>query len=474
MGQEISGTTFSAADASLFMQRLERETALLKEMLDTGRVSSCGPSAGCELEAWLVDRDMNPAPVNQEFLVRLDDPASSPELAKFNVEFNTSPLFLGRSVLTELAAQLDRILANARATGDRLGLHLLLIGILPTVEDGQLNIGNLSELNRYRLLNERILASRQGQPVRLNISGQQPLVSVHGDVMLEAAATSFQIHWQLPAQDTVRYFNAALIASAPIVAVSANSPFLFGHDLWAETRIPLFEQAVPAGGYRGAAQGPLRRVGFGTGWARKSIAEVFEENLQHFPVLLPVLFPTEASRFAHLRLHNGTIWRWNRPLVGFDEDGTPHIRLEHRTMPAGPTVVDMVANAAFFVGLVESLATGEVSPGLSFAQVKDNFYLAARQGLKASFSWREEHIPAPALILRCLLPQARQGLQQLGIDREDSDRYLAIIERRVASRQTGSEWQRQFIDRHRGEFPAMTREYLHHQRSGQPVHEWPL
>jgi len=472
MGQEIDRTQFAERDCLRFLQYLEQETASFSKLLQQGGVSSAGPVAGCELEGWLVRPDMSPAPINEDFLNRFEDPASSAELARFNVEFNTPALPLRGSVLAELHGVLDSVLERARAAAESLGVELLLIGILPTLQDSQLNLANLSNLNRYRALNEQIVAARQGQPIRLNICGHQHLESVHDDVMLEAATTSFQIHWQIPAEHSLRYYNAALIASAPAVAVSANSPFLFGFDLWAETRIPLFEQAIPVGGYRGAAHGPLHRVSFGTGWARQSIAEVFEENLQHFPVLLPILFATDPAQFSHLRLHNGTIWRWNRPLVGFDSDGTPHVRLEHRTIPAGPTVVDMVANAAFFYGLVESLIEEVEPPTLGFAEAKDNFYLAARHGLSATLIWGGEHRPLASLIARQLMPRARCGLEKLAISTADIDHYLGIIEARVVSGRTGSEWQRNFIARHPGEFRAMTREYLNNQLGGQPVHEW--
>lgn len=473
MGQEISRTTFAASETAEFLRRLKCETVSLRERLDAGEMSAAGPFVGCELEAWLVDREMNPIPVNRQFLAHLNDPASSPELAKFNVEFNTEPLRLRGTVLTDLERQLERILARANATADALGVQVLLIGILPTLQDAHLIPANLSELNRYRALNEQVLLSRQGQPVCLNITGRQPLISVHHDVMLEAATTSFQIHWQVPAADAARYYHALLITSAATVAAGNNSPFLFGHDLWAETRIPLFEQAIPAGGYQGAAFGPLHRVGFGTGWIRRSMAEIFEENLEHFPVLLPQLFGPEDGAFAHLRLHNGTIWRWNRPLVGFDADGTPHIRLEHRVLPAGPSVVDMVANAALLFGLVQSLAAESREPAISFAEVKDNFYRAARQGLRARLVWGGQQVPVSALLLRQLLPRAREGLRILDVDRKDSERYLGIIEERVASRQTGSEWQRALIARMPGGFSAMTREYLGQQRTRYPVHRWP-
>ncbi len=474
MGQEINRTAFSQQDFERYRRHLEEETRLLGEMIRAGRCSSRGPVTGFELEAWLVDRAMRPAPVNAAFLKKLNDPLASPELAKFNVEFNTRPVLLQHDALAQLHGDLDRLWQHASGAADSLGVTLLMIGILPTLEEDVLNLGNMSDSNRYRALNEQIFLARN-KPVSLDILGHQHLKHSHGDVMLEAAATSFQIHWQVPQEDAAAVFNAAVVASAPVVAACENSPYLFGADLWGETRIPLFEQAVAAGGYSGATYGPLRRVSFGSGYIRESVSECFEENLAHFPVLLPIVFDAAPDRFAHLKLHNGTIWRWNRPLIGFDEDGTPHIRIEHRVIPAGPGIVDMIANAAFFYGLTQTLAREHTAVDIPFAQAKDNFYQAARYGLNASVVWDSgEKQRLKALILHRLLPQAREGLEQLALNSRDADFSLDIIRQRVESGVTGSEWQRRFIEKHGADFAAMTRCYLHHQRSGRPVHEWGL
>jgi hypothetical protein len=474
MGQEINRTAFSKADFERFQRRLEEETRLLGEMIRAGRCSSGGPFTGFELEGWLVDEAMRPAPANAAFLKRLNDPLASPELAKFNVEFNNLPVPLRGGALARLHDDLERIWHNASRTARSLGMNLLMIGILPTIEERVLNLDNMSDSNRFRALNEQIFLSRNG-PVSLDILGRQHLKHHHDDVMLEAAATSFQIHWQIPQADAPQFFNAAIMASAPVVAISENSPYLFGADLWAETRIPLFEQAVAAGGYSGAAYGPLRRVSFGSGYVRESMSECFEENLAHFPVLLPIAFDTPPEMFAHLKLHNGTIWRWNRPLVGFDPDGTPHIRIEHRVMPAGPTIADTIANAAFFYGLTQVLALENASVDMPFAQAKDNFYQAARHGLNASVVWSgNDRQRMRSLVLNRLLPQAREGLQQLGLNQRDAEFYLDIAQQRVRSGLTGSEWQRGFIERHPSDFAAMTRCYLSHQLGGRPVHEWEL
>jgi gamma-glutamyl:cysteine ligase YbdK (ATP-grasp superfamily) len=472
MGQEIGITQFTETDHARFLEKLQTETELLAELIRRGELSSRGPLTGFELEGWLVYPDMSPAPLNEAFLERYNDPASSAELARYNVEFNSPVLPLATTVLTDLKQELGDIQARARVVANSLGVELLLIGSLPTLREPHLSLSNLSDLNRYRLLNDRILASRRGQAIPLNIVGRQHLVALHEDVMPEAAATSFQLHWQIPLEDACRYYNAALIASAPVVAIAANSPFVFGTDLWAETRIALFEQAIPVGSYQDGLHGPLHRVSFGTGFARASIAEVFIENLEHFPVLLAYVSPTDPARFTHLKLHNGTIWRWNRPLVGADEDGTPHIRLEHRPLPAGPTIPDMVANAALFYGLVESLASDIDSPKLDFAQTRDNFYLAARHGLGARLIWQGKHLTAARLLADRLLPKAREGLEHLGLGADDIGHYLGIIEARNFNGQTGCEWQRRYISKHPGAFADMTSRYLEHQQSGKPVHEW--
>jgi hypothetical protein len=349
-----------------------------------------------------------------------------------------------------------------------------MIGILPTLKQEDLHLGNMSDMHRYRALNEQILRSR-GKPIHIDISGAEHLRFDHHDVMLEAATTSFQTHIQLPLSIAHHFYNASIIASAAMVGLCANSPFLFGKELWHESRIPLFEQAIGTGGYQGAAQGPIKRVSFGSDYARHSIIECFQENLQHFPILLPEDQNSAVEAFANLRLHNGTIWRWNRPLIGFDDDGTPHIRVEHRIPAAGPSVLDSIANAAFYYGLAQNICTEIIEKGLPlpFSQAKDNFYQAARYGLDAHIIWFDgANHRLQQLMQSELLPRAISGLKSLGIYDADSDDYLDIIRQRIASKQNGCDWQRQFIRQHDHNFAEMTRAYLKQQNSGRPVSEW--
>ena len=476
MGQEIDKTLFSRGDFQRFDQHLQRQTEILQDLIDNDRLSHKPPVAGFEIEAWLVNQTMHPAPKNAEFLELLDDPLASAELAKYNIELNNHPVNLHQSALKELHQGLETICSKAQKTAEAMGLQLIMIGTLPTLTQSALNLGIMSDMNRYRALNRQILTAR-GEPIHLEICGIETLNVHHHDVMLESAATSFQIHLQTPLHLAHHFYNASIIASAPCVAASANAPILFSKNLWAETRIPLFEQAIEIGGFNGVAHGPLRRVSFGSDYARKSIMECFTENLEHFPVLLPMQFNSTDENLDYLRLHNGTIWRWNRPLVGFDDDGTPHIRIEQRVIPAGPTLSDMLANAAFYYGIISYLHNqfGDQAPALPFHVAKDNFYNAARYGLDASITWLDqEKIRVKDLMLEYLIPQAFEGLEKLQLLTEDANYYLNIMQSRVETGQTGAQWQRNYLQKHGANYSGMMRAYLAKQWSDKPVHEWPV
>ena len=477
MGQEIEETHFTPRDFEEYAQCLQEETDLLVEWFRSRVFSPRARMGGFELEAWLIDDEARPAPVNEVFLERLENPMVVPELARFNVELNDHPQHLWGSALSRLEASLGETWRQCIQVAGEMDVYLLMIGILPTVRGSELSPANMSNLKRYRALNEQVLRLRKGQPLELDIHGREHLRTSHESVMLEAATTSFQLHLKVHPDVAARAYNASIIASAPLVALSANAPYLFDHDLWAETRIPLFEQSVAVGGLAGARQGPMRRVTFGSGYVRESLLECFIENQQHYPVLLPTTFHEGLDQMAHLRLHNGTIWRWNRPLIGFDYDGMPHLRIENRVVPGGPTVVDVIANAAFFFGIMQALMAAEVPPEqlLPFATARDNVYAAAHHGLDAHIDWfGEKRCGIRPLILDELLPMARQGLEELEIDRSDIDRYLGVIRMRVETAQNGSAWQRAYVARHGRDLAAMTNAYRLRQESGMPVHEWDL
>lgn len=476
MGQEISRSTFTRQDFQRFQTCLRQETALLTEWFRKGRFAPTGGMGGFEIEAWLVDRRGLPAPLNQRFLERMANPLVVPELSVFNIELNTPPLPLCGDALRRMHANLDSLWRDCQQAAAELDATVTLIGILPTLRDQDLIPENMSSQQRYRAINDQILQRRRGQPMELAIHGTETLRLTHQDVMLEAATTSFQTHLQVTANQAAVFFNAALLLSAPMVAVAANSLLLFGKMLWEETRIPLFEQGVALPGGERADDPTCQRVTFGGSYVRESLLELFTENLTRYPPLLPVDLSGEPTeRLPHLRLHNGTIWRWNRPLLGFDAGGTPHLRIEHRVMPAGPSIPDTIANAAFYYGLIHGLARVLLSTSavLDFTQCRANFYAAARDGLRAEVVWLNgRRGPLQQLVLDELLPLARRELLALTMDAADVTDYLDLIAARAASGRTGADWQRRFLRHHGPDLAALTLAYLERQQGGTPVHEW--
>lgn len=465
MGEEIETTGFTRADKTRFAERLALETGIARALFAGDKFSHAGHMLGFEIETWIVDHNYFPASINQQLLEALDNPLVVPELSRFNLELNCDPLLLEGDVLARAHDALAHVWAQCNDVVHRLDANLVMIGTLPTIRDEDLTLANMSPLNRYYALNSEVLRQRGGRPLRVDILGRDHLVSEHRDLMLEAATTSFQVHIKSPADLAHLYYNASIAASGPILAACCNAPFLFGKALWEETRIPLFEQAVDV-------PGPAR-VSMGSGFAEHSLLEVFEENARDFGVLLPMAFDDAPEAMRHLRLHNGVIWRWNRPLIGFDDDGAPHLRVEHRILPAGPTFVDMIANAALYLGLARALALGgeNGTGGLSFADASRNFYAAARHGLDATLVWPGVgEIAADRLLLERLLPAAREGLADFGVT--DSRGFLDVMAARVRARQTGAAWQRKALAAAGGDLFALMAAYCEGQRSGAPVHEW--
>ena len=474
MGSEVSHRFFQAEDFSRFREHLDAETALLKQMFDDNAFSKRGDVAGFELEAWLIDDAGEPLPDNERFLRALDSPLVVPELAKFNIELNGSPCALTGRVFSRLHEELTATWQKCLDAAASMGCGVLTIGTLPTAKPDLFVDDNMSEVLRYKSLNDRVMALRDGKHLRIDIEGEDDLSLVHHDVMLEAATTSFQIHLQCKPQAAVRDFNASLIASAPLVAASANSPFLFGHDLWDESRIPLFEQSVDVGELN------KPRVIFGTDYVHESLFEIFEQNRVDHLILLPMVQDSPPSRFKHLRFQNGTMWRWVRPLLGFDFDGQVHLRIEQRVPSAGPTLKDCVANSAFYYGVVRGFGLQNDPPesGLSFADAKANFYSAARYGLNARIRWFDGHRVREdgirSVMINEYLPLARRGLESLDIPSDEIDGYLGIVSDRVDNGQNGAAWQRRWMTLNEGTLRDMVLAYRVLQDTNQPVHTWPI
>jgi hypothetical protein len=484
MGQEIAQTRFHPADHERFALCLAQETELARQMFADGRFAERGRHVGFELEAWLLDRHLSPVPCNQAFLARMADPLVVAELSRFNFELNGQPQALQGQGLRRLEAELAETWARCVRTAHDEAATAVAIGTLPTLHEADLNLSTMTPSRRYVALNQQVLRARGGRPITLDIAGlpnglggcAQSLHATHADVMLEAATTSFQVHLQVPASQIARHLNASMMLSAPLVALAANSPFLFGRRLWHETRVPLFEQSVDCGdgpGMGGTAAGG--RGSFGDAYLGDDPTRYFADNAERFATLLPMHLEAPPEDFAHLRLHNGTVWRWNRLLIGFDAANAPHLRIEQRVMPAGPSIIDMVANMAFYDGCVHMLAQQAHMPEalLPFDQARHNFYRAARAGLDAPLAWLDGAMHSASQVAQSLLPMACEGLQQLGLDEDDAARYLDVIAARLRTGRNGAAWQIAHHARH-GDLLRLTADYLEHQRSGMPVHEWPL
>ncbi len=464
MGQEIATSSFTNANFEQFQTQLRQETEQLRHYFETNQFAAEPAKCGLELEAWLTTPAGYPAPLNSALLAHLNHPLVGPELAKCNIEFNTTPQPC--HAFDQLYAELNETWQLACAAATDLDATLISIGTLPSAQLTDFKPEAMSPSERYRALNEQVMRQHPQRYADIHIAGRETFQHRCTDIMIEAATTSWQVHLQLHPQQAVRYYNAALIASAAVVALAANSPFLFGHDLWQESRIPLFEQVIDI------PHGPSR-VTFGQDYATHSLLDCFLKNLSDYPVLLPINFETPPEQFSHLSLHNGTIWRWNRPIIGTTPGQPPHLRLEHRIMAAPPTLIDGIASTAFFLGLVQALATQATPPetSLPFAAARDHFYAAAREGLLTSVTWLDGYTyTLQSLILTTLLPLAEAGLTALAMPTH----YLDIIRDRCASNQTGATWQRQFIHKHGPDFGDLVRCYHQHQATGTPVHTWSL
>ncbi len=479
MGDEISSTDFSDEDFREFKLRLRDESRILMNWFKDNTFETTERKCGFELEAWLVDKNYLPSPINETFLKNVTDPLVVPELSKFNFEINSTPHRIEGNLLSKLESELVHIWEKCASHAEALGSNILTIGILPTIRDEMLTIDKMSSLKRYYALNQQVIRLRKGKPLELKIEGNDSLHVTHHNVMLEAVATSLQIHCQVNPEEAVRHYNLSQILSAPMVAVTANSPFLFGKELWDETRIPAFEQSVSVASFLDLQGKSVGRVTFGTGYAKHSIMEPFLENLDGFPVLLPSVYDDDPSWLSHLRLQNGTIWRWTRPLIGLGKDGRPHLRLEHRVPAAGPTITDTIANIAFFLGLITYYSRSDEAPlesEIPFTDARENFYHAAKHGLPATVRWSGgKSIPLQTLLEQALLPAAKRGLQMAGLHPDDIELYIGdVIGNRVTTGQNGAAWQKAYIFKHGLDFQQMTHAYFENQQRNLPVYNWKI
>jgi gamma-glutamyl:cysteine ligase YbdK (ATP-grasp superfamily) len=490
MGREIQAITISGEDRRTYRAKLARSLDVFARMLRE-HLFDAGPGlVGQEIELNLVDEEGGPSMRNTAVLAEIADPAWATEVGQFNLEINVPPRHLAGAALADLEQEVRASLNAADAKARSVGSRLVMIGILPTLRKDDVSAEAMSASERYRVLNEQIFAAR-GEDMQIEIDGPEQLLTHADSITPEAACTSIQLHLQVSPEAFADYWNAAQAIAGVQVALAANSPFLFSRQLWHETRITLFEQATDTRPDELKRQGVRPRVWFGERWIT-SVFDLFEENIQFFPALLPICEPEDplavldsgaCPQLAEMSLHNGTIYRWNRPVYAV-VDGRPHLRVENRVLPAGPSVADVMANAAFFYGLVRVLAESErpIWTQMSFATAAENLHAAARHGLAAQLYWPGlGEAPVAELVLRRLLPLARDGLARWGVDSAHVDRLLGIIEQRCLHGRNGASWQiatvaalaRHGADRDEA-LRQMTQRYIEHMHTNRPADSWPL
>jgi CBS domain-containing protein/gamma-glutamylcysteine synthetase len=490
MGEHDINLKQDEAKLRVYMKALLNDLRALEHMLENGLIESGVRRIGAEQEMFLVDRSLRPAPVAGEVLKLVADPRLTTEIARFNLEANLSPLNLGGRCFRQMEQELEEIIRLTRDGARSIETDVLLAGILPTLELSDLTLENITPNPRYYELN-RVISQMRGGEFSIHIKGLDEMQITHDNVMMESCNTSFQVHMQVGPEEFVPLYNMAQAITAPVLAAAVNSPLLFGHRLWQETRLALFQHSTDARSRAYQARSCPTRVGFGESWLKDSVLELLREQVARFRTIMikeadedptAVLARGEVPQLSALRLHNGTVWPWNRACYGV-ADGRAHLRIENRALPSGPTVLDEMANAAFFIGLMSALPSeyGEINKLMTFDDAKANFFAAARHGLQAQFMWTGgKSYGASELILEHLLPLARKGLKENDIETQDIDRYLGTVEERVRSGQTGAQWMLHSLNMLGGEgtrdirHRTLTANILARQQTNEPVHRWPI
>ncbi|MGD9619041.1 MAG: glutamate--cysteine ligase [Mycolicibacterium sp.] len=494
MGEELKQAEFSRAHRREYRRKVQLSLDVFETMLAQSSFDFEKPLTGMEIECNLVDSRYQPAMTNSEVLASIADPAYQTELGAYNIEFNVPPRRLPGRAALELEDEVRASLNAAEVKANSDGAHIVMIGILPTLMPEHLAGRWMSESTRYQALNDSIFTAR-GEDILIDIDGPERLTLQTASIAPESACTSMQLHLQVSPADFANNWNAAQVLAGPQLAIGANSPFFFGHQLWSETRIELFAQATDTRPDELKAQGVRPRVWFGERWIT-SIFDLFEENVRYFPSLLPELSDEDpvaelaegrAPRLSELRLHNGTIYRWNRPVYDVVEQGgvgRPHLRVENRVLPAGPTVLDMMANSAFYYGVLRAMSEDDrpLWTKMSFAAAEANFVVAAKHGMDARLYWPGlGEVTPDELVLRQLLPMAEEGLRRWEVAAEVRDRYLGVIEGRAKTGRNGAAWQTTAVAelQSRGlsrpdALAEMLRLYCERMHSNDPVHTWDL
>jgi CBS domain-containing protein/gamma-glutamyl:cysteine ligase YbdK (ATP-grasp superfamily) len=438
----------SPKDKALYIQHLIKDLEALDIMLKKGLIETQPIRIGAEQEFFVTTKDFFPNNNSVEILEAINDEHFTTEIGKYNLEINSDPLELKNDCFSELHVQLKKLIEKATETAKTKDSKIVLSGILPTLRLKHIKDNYMTDRPRYHVLNNALKSSRR-EHFKIHIKGVDELNLIHDSVMLEACNTSFQTHLQIDPKEFVEKYNWAQAISGPVLSSCANSPILFGRELWAETRIALFTQSIDTRTNSFIFNEKQSRVSFGDGWENGSVTDIFRDHISRFRSLLTSnkhddsiekLEQGEIPKLKALQLHNGTVYKWNRVCYGVG-DGKPHLRIECRYIPSGPTLTDEIANMVFWVGLMlgQPEHYKNIHKKMDFKDVKKNFFKAARNGMETQFKWNNKLISAKDLIINELIPIAKKGLQKAKINEADITKYLSVISRRSESK-NGSQW----------------------------------
>lgn len=475
-------------DKAHYIHQLMKDLEALDKMIEQDLIEKAPIRIGAEQEFCLVDHDFMPKSNSLEVLATINDEHFTTEIGQYNLEINSDPLLLQTDCFSRLHQQLKSLLDKAKIAAAKHNAKICLTGILPTLRIPHISENYMTKIKRYAALNEAIKESR-GQDFFIHIKGVDELNFLSKSVMLEACNTSFQTHLQVNPDEFIERYNWAQAISGPVLSVCANSPLLFGKELWAETRIALFNQSVDTRANSFVLNENQSRVSFGSDWEKGSISSIFKDNISKFRSLLTsdfeddsvsILNRGEIPKLKALSLHNGTVYRWNRVCYGVG-GGKPHLRIECRYLPSGPTLTDEIANMMFWVGVVigQTKEYDNVHTKMDFKDVRSNFYKACRSGMQTIFTWNGKDVGAKELVLDELIPMAYRGLHNIGIIPKDAEHYLTIIENRVKT-WNGAEWMVKSyrnLQKTKQPFEAlqvMTSYMYENQEQDSPVASWSL
>lgn len=492
MGLSIEKSEFTAKEFERFAAKVRTDLKALSRLLERPGFGVGESSIGAEVEFYIVDPDLRVLPINTDIAGRVNDPQLTVELNRFNLEYNLSPQAFNGDPFARTEQELLAAIHRINQQAAPLNGELVPIGILPTLRQSDMGAHVMTDVPRYHALSKALIRQR-GEPFSIHIGGNDVINLEADDVYMEGANTSFQLHWRVPADRFADYFNAVQLVTPIALALASNSPSLFGHHLWDETRIALFKQSIDSRSPNHKTWRHPPRVYYGNGWAR-SAWELFAASASLYPPIIPamsdedpmaVVETGEVPTLAELRLHQGTTWPWNRAIFDHAEGG--HLRIELRSMPAGPTAVDMCANGLFVIGAALAVLDDiqHLTSILPFHYTEHNFYRAAKYGVGAEIIWpHKDQVQLqdmPLLtIARELLPRARNALLSTAVDESEITRLLGIIEGRIETGLTGARWQRHVTEqlceslRPDEAFHRMLALYMANQKTNTPLHEWTM